>query len=126
PVARILNPTLAVDDELVFETPGSWNDDLCEPKTGLISFEWRGDVAPSVKVPGNRNAVCAIVMKDKHQTAILDSRWFASHNVQRVVFSSCEFHSTSGVYNSIALPNHGLRHNTISCGKQNVFDCAWR
>ena len=35
-VTRIFNPALAVDDELVFETPGLWNDDLCEPKSGLI------------------------------------------------------------------------------------------
>src|ERR1041384_6308830 len=65
-------------------------------------------------------------MKDKYQTPIFDSGWFASDSVQRVMFSSCKFHSTPGIYDSIALSNYRLGHNTIGSRNQNILDCARR
>ena len=72
------------------------------------------------------NGVRAVVVKDEHQSPILDTGRFTSDNLQRMVFSLCEFHRTPCVYDAIALTNNGLGHDAVCCGNQNVLDGARR
>ena len=67
-----------------------------------------------------------IIMKHKQQLAVLNSRWFASDNVERVLFSLCQFYSSPCIYNSKPLADHRLTRDAIGRRNQNVFDCARR
>src|SRR6266700_7786894 len=87
PVARIFDPALAVDYELVVVASGRRHVELYAPQSVPIAQQPRPVVIPAIEISGQRDADGMVVMKQKNHFAILNSRWTAADRLQMMCFA---------------------------------------